>query len=197
MRQSDPSGLNARVAAPAGAARSVHFGEGGCQRTATLTDELPQRALRGCFASSRWWREYPGPRWVRTASGTAGHRRAPTVNLGMRKRRSDAYRRSDLGRRRKLSLGSNPTSAGTPTDLLIRASPSSRTGATYRRELRTSSQRSAQISRTVSDCHMTTASATRPATTRRSSQGQAPVGPSPFRSCSIDSPSSSKAADRV
>jgi hypothetical protein len=39
---------------------------------------------------------------------------------------------------------------------------------------------------------MTTASATKPATTRRSSQGQAPVGPSPFRSCSIDSPSSSK-----
>ena len=111
MRQSDRSGLNARVAAPAGAARSVHFGEGGCQRTAT-TDELPQRPIAGaprCFASSRWWHEHPGPRWVRTASGTAGHRRAPTVNLGMRKRRSDAYRRSDLGRRRKLSLGSNPT----------------------------------------------------------------------------------------
>ena len=35
---------------------------------------------------------------------------------------------------------------------------------------------------------MTTASATKPATTRRSSQGQAPVGSSLSRSCSIDSP---------
>src|SRR5215203_338037 len=44
-------------------------------------------------------------------------------------------------------------------------------GATYRPELRTSSQTSAQISRTASDCHMTTTSATRPVTTRRASQG--------------------------
>jgi hypothetical protein len=123
--------------------------------------------------------------------GLGGHERSVSDSPN---RRSRAYRCSDLGQRSSPALCSNPTSSGAPTDLLLRALPSSRTGATYRRELRTSSQRSAQISRTVSDRHMTTASATRPATTRRSSQGQAPVGPSPSRSCSIDSPSSSKAA---
>ena len=66
-----------------------------------------------------------------------------------------------------------PSSAG--ADLL---------GRTYRPRLRTSSQKLAQISRTVSDCHRTTASAIRPATTRRRSQGQAPLGLSPlWRSC--------------
>jgi hypothetical protein len=70
-------------------------------------------------------------------------------------------------------------------------------GATYWPELRTISQTSAQISRTVSDCHMTTTSATRPATTRRVSEGQTRGGPSPFRSCSIRSSSSVEAADRV
>src|SRR6266511_4219103 len=53
-------------------------------------------------------------------------------------------------------------------------------GAIYRPELRTSSQTSAQISRTASDCHMTTANAIRPATTSRRSQGQARLTRSPI-----------------
>ena len=70
-------------------------------------------------------------------------------------------------------------------------------GETYRPELRISSQRSAQISRTASDCHRTTASAIRPATTRRRNQGQVPLGLSPLRSCSIHAPSSVEAPERL
>jgi hypothetical protein len=68
-------------------------------------------------------------------------------------------------------------------------------GAIYRPELRTSSQTSAQISRTASDCHMTTANAIRPATTSRRSQGQARLTRSPFRSCFIHSSSTSRAVE--
>jgi hypothetical protein len=63
-------------------------------------------------------------------------------NLGIRAGRSghDRYEGTagpstfpayELGRPTSVEAASNPTS-GTPTDLLIRASPSSRTGATYR-----------------------------------------------------------------
>ena len=40
-----------------------------------------------------------------------GHERAASDSQG---RRSHAYRRSDLGRRRKPALGSNPTSSAFP-----------------------------------------------------------------------------------
>lgn len=83
------------------------------------------------------------------------------------------------------------------TTLMKGRDPAGPAGTTYRLRLRTSSHKSAQISRTASDCHRTTASAIRPAATRRRSQRQAPLGLSPPRSCSIRSPSSVEAADRV
>ena len=85
-------------------------------------------------------------------------------------------------------------SSSTNSRPALRAAVTTR-GAIYRPELRTSSQTSAQISRTASDCHMTTANAIRPATTSRRSQGQARLTRSPFRSCSIHSSSTSKAVE--
>jgi hypothetical protein len=52
----------------------------------------------------------PGPRWVRTASGTAGPLRAPAVTAVDHNPRSHGIRRYDLGRRSGLAPGSNTTS---------------------------------------------------------------------------------------
>jgi hypothetical protein len=54
--------------------------------------------------------EVAGPRWVRTASVTAGPRRARAVTVGESASQVRAFHRRDLGRRSSPALGSSPSS---------------------------------------------------------------------------------------